>query len=93
MVKDSKAVFLWADLKIQSLASSEANRLTAWARPSDHEKIKTTLEQIDIEGREDAEAVVYALEGIDTAGVWAARLFLSSAVPGARLYVQAVLEL
>ncbi len=63
----------------------DPQRLTAWARPSEHEAIDSILTEIDIEG--DAEsasrAVIYTLEGMDSRGVLYAIRFLMSAFPEA----------
>ena len=61
-------------------------RLSAWARPSEHETIATILQELDVEG--DAEttstAVVYTMEGMTYSGTAYAVRFLMTAFPKAR---------
>ncbi|HUT95740.1 MAG TPA: hypothetical protein VMY37_40165, partial [Thermoguttaceae bacterium] len=64
---------------------SQADQLIAWARPKDHDRIASTLKQIDVEGPEDAAAVVYTLEGVSSYGAASYVVsFLTNAIPEAR---------
>ena len=69
----------------QLSAGSQTDQLIAWARPADHEKIKNTLAEIDIEGPDDATVAIYTLEGMDARGAFYVTRFLQTTVPGARL--------
>jgi len=61
-------------------------RLTVWARPSEHETIASIVQEIDVEGDVEltSQAVVYSLEGMDAAGTSYAVTFLTSTFPKAR---------
>jgi hypothetical protein len=67
--------------------ADDPQRLTAWARASDHDNIKSILQEVDVEG--DAEAAstveVYTLQGglTATSSIYALRL-LGTAFPRAR---------
>ncbi|TVS15427.1 MAG: hypothetical protein EA424_16080, partial [Planctomycetaceae bacterium] len=64
----------------------DPQRMTAWARPADHDNIRAILEQIDVEGdAEGARVEVYLLDGTVTAtsAAYALRL-LNTAFPRAR---------
>ena len=64
---------------------SQPDQLIAWARPKDHDRIASTLKQIDVEGPEDAAAVVYTLEGVSSYGAASYVVsFLTNAFPEAR---------
>ena len=62
------------------------NQFVAWARPKEHEVIRTTLENIDVEtaDAENARAVIYSLEGMNPTAAAYALSFLAGAVPDAR---------
>ncbi|MBC8874123.1 MAG: hypothetical protein H8E44_32185, partial [Planctomycetes bacterium] len=66
--------------------TEDPQRLTAFARPSDHEAIKTILEKIDVESDEAfaAKVVIYTLEGMDVTAAGQALDFLTATFPDAR---------
>ncbi len=69
---------------------AQPDQLMVWARPQDHEKIARTLKQIDVEGPEDATAVVYTLEGVSSYGAASYVIsFLTTAFPEARFVLGA----
>ena len=65
---------------------AETYQLLVWAKPKDHEKVKTTLEQIDVEGPEDkqAKAIAYTLDGTNTTQNYYTMRFLMQSIPTAR---------
>ncbi|MFH1924736.1 MAG: secretin N-terminal domain-containing protein, partial [Planctomycetota bacterium] len=63
---------------------SQPDQLIAWAMPSDHKRIESTLLQIDVEGAGDTKVVVYTLEGVCPTVAFYVFSFLTSTVPGAR---------
>ncbi len=68
------------------VVAADAHRLVVWARPGDHEKIKTALEKLSKEEPADVAptAVVYTIEGGKAASVMR---ILSQAVPEAQVSV------
>ena len=68
----------------QLSAGSETDQLIAWGRPADHEKIEATLTEIDVEGPDDATAVIYTLEKMDERQARFVSIFLQNAIPEAR---------
>ena len=69
-----------------SPASDDPQRLTALARPSEHEMIDTILGEIDVEGDPESasKAVVYTMEGMDSQNVTSTLSFLGQAFPDAQ---------
>ena len=65
---------------------AETYQLLVWAKPKDHEKVKTTLEQIDVEGPEDKQAKVvsYTLDGTSSIQNYYTMRFLAQSIPTAR---------
>ena len=66
--------------------TEDPQRLTAFARPSDHETIQEILDKIDVEGDAAfaAKVVIYTLEGMDLTAASNALQFLTSTFPKAR---------
>jgi type II secretory pathway component GspD/PulD (secretin) len=62
-------------------------RLTAWAKPAEHQTIKDALAQIDVQeaAGSGATAVIYTLDGMDVTAVTYAMQFLTTTVPNARI--------
>ena len=65
--------------------------MIAWARPSDHQRIEASLEQIDVEGPADsiAKLVAYPLVGLESRRAFFALTFIREAVPEAKLTLNA----
>jgi S-ribosylhomocysteine lyase LuxS involved in autoinducer biosynthesis len=70
-----------------TLDPGHPKRLTAWAKPAEHETIKNALAQIDVEeaAGSGSTAVIYTLDGMDATAVTYALQFLTTTVPNARI--------
>ncbi|MCH5373890.1 MAG: hypothetical protein JJ992_07940, partial [Planctomycetes bacterium] len=68
---------------------ADPKRLTAWAKPADHQTIENILQQIDVEEAAGSgyTAVIYSLEGMGSRASLYALRFLAGAVPNARITV------